>query len=255
MSEKERIMHSPNSFAGINDWKIISTRKRKILGKIIGTLFVYLVVGLIFSGLIDTVDAANFSIGDTVEVTTNLNVRTGAGTGYSEITDSDYLAYAPTGTIGKILSGPSSANGYVWWEVDFGSGLYSGWSTEDGFKQAEKITINNWIIEVTAHRSPESVDVYLRANDSKESGGIIEVPKSPYIRGLSSIVLIKRGKEQALGFVAGKLSSPGNHLIVVEVKIHNTEKASRSLRIGDINLINTDGQNLPGLPPRGEYGS
>ena len=141
MSEKERIMHSPNSFAGINEWEIISTRKRKKLGKIVGTLFVYLIVGLIltaFSGLIGTVDAASFSIGDTVEVTANLNVRTGAGTSYSEITDSDYPGYAPTGTIGKILSGPSSADGYIWWKVDFGPGWYCGWSVEDGFKAEEK---------------------------------------------------------------------------------------------------------------------
>lgn len=136
MSGKERIMHSPNSFAGINKWEIMSTRKRKKLGKIVGTLFVYLMVGLIFSGSTGAVDVASFSIGNTVKITANLNVRTGAGTSYSEITDSDYLGYAPTGTIGKILSGPSSADGYVWWEVDFGPELYSGWSVEDGFKLA-----------------------------------------------------------------------------------------------------------------------
>ena len=47
--------------------------------------------------------ASKFNIGDNVEVTTNLNVRTGPGTGYPEITDPDYPGYAPTGTKGTIL--------------------------------------------------------------------------------------------------------------------------------------------------------
>ncbi len=75
--------------------------------------------------------AAKFTIGDTVTVTANLNVRTGPGLSYPEITDPDYPGYAPAGTIGGVLSGPSSANGYIWWEVDYGPGLYSGWSVEN----------------------------------------------------------------------------------------------------------------------------
>jgi len=124
--------------------KVINILKRKMPSKIIGALFVCVMIGLIFGGLIDIASAANFSIGDNVEVTANLNVRTGAGTSYPEITDPDYPGYAPKGTIGEILSGPSSADGYIWWEVDFGPGLYSGWSVEEGLKKIVSAEIDSY---------------------------------------------------------------------------------------------------------------
>jgi 3D (Asp-Asp-Asp) domain-containing protein len=81
-----------------------------------------------------------FNIGDTVRVTNNLNVRTEPGTGYPEITDPDYPGYAPAGAIGIVLSGPSSANSYIWWEVDYGPGSYSGWSVEGGLEKVDDNT-------------------------------------------------------------------------------------------------------------------
>ena len=84
--------------------------------------------------------AATFAIGDTVRVTSNLNVRTGPGTSYPEIVDPDYPGYAPTGTRGTIVGGPTSANSYIWWQVNFGPGLYTGWSIEGGL---EKVTISD----------------------------------------------------------------------------------------------------------------
>jgi uncharacterized protein YraI len=78
--------------------------------------------------------ALAIGIGDTVKVTANLNVRNGPGTNYPEITDSDYRDVTPAGTVGKVIAGPQSANGYTWWRVDFGPGLYSGWAVQDGLQ-------------------------------------------------------------------------------------------------------------------------
>jgi parallel beta-helix repeat protein len=111
--------------------------KNKVISKIFGIALVFVMVGSMLGGIIGTAAAAKFSIGDTVKVTDNLNVRTSPGTSYPEITDPDYPGYAPAGTIGEILGGPSSADGYIWWEVDYGPGLYSGWSVEDWL---EKVT-------------------------------------------------------------------------------------------------------------------
>lgn len=80
----------------------------------------------------DIAQAATFNIGDTVEVTTNLNVRTNPGVSYPEISDNDYNGFAPAGTRGQIIGGPVSADSYTWWQVNFGPGLYSGWSVEGG---------------------------------------------------------------------------------------------------------------------------
>jgi uncharacterized protein YraI len=80
------------------------------------------------------VDASAFGVGDTIKVIANTNVRTGPGTNYPEITDPDYSGTARAGTAGKITAGPQSANGYTWWKVDFGPGLYAGWAVQDGLQ-------------------------------------------------------------------------------------------------------------------------
>lgn len=67
-----------------------------------------------------------FTIGDTVYVTSDvLNVRSGPGTGYSVI---DVITY---GTNGLIVDGPVSANGYIWYEIDYVGGASDGWVAGD----------------------------------------------------------------------------------------------------------------------------
>ena len=88
----------------------------------------------VLSVCVTTVTASPISVGDTVKVTTNLNVRTGPGTNYTEITDPDYPNTARAGTLGKVTAGPQNANGYTWWRVDFGPGLYTGWAVQDGLQ-------------------------------------------------------------------------------------------------------------------------
>ena len=81
--------------------------------------------------LIVGVGPTKFRIGDRVRVTVNLNVRTCADTSCSEISDPQYPGYAPAGAIGTVLDGPVSADGYVWWRVQFDQG-FTGWSVENG---------------------------------------------------------------------------------------------------------------------------
>jgi hypothetical protein len=54
---------------------------------------------------------AGWRPGDRFRVTDELNLRTGPGT------DHDIIALLPAGTTGTITGGPSSANGYTWWQV------------------------------------------------------------------------------------------------------------------------------------------
>jgi hypothetical protein len=80
------------------------------------------------------VDASALGVGDTIKVVANTNVRTDPGTNYDEIKDPDYSGTARAGTVGKVTAGPRNANGYTWWQVDFGPGLYSGWAVQDGLQ-------------------------------------------------------------------------------------------------------------------------
>ena len=77
---------------------------------------------------------AKFRVGDRVRVTTNLNVRTGPSTSHPEITDPDYPGYAPAGSLGTVVDGPISADGYVWWKSQYDLG-FTGWSVENGLER------------------------------------------------------------------------------------------------------------------------
>jgi uncharacterized protein YgiM (DUF1202 family) len=82
--------------------------------------------GFVAGVFLTVVSSGPFSIGDTVYVTSDsLNVRSGPGTGYSVI---DVITY---GTNGLIIDGPVSADGYVWYEIDYVGGKSAGWVASD----------------------------------------------------------------------------------------------------------------------------
>ena len=76
---------------------------------------------------------AKFQPGDTVQTTSNANVRGSAGLG------SSIIGLQQLGVIGTIASdmtnGPVSSSGYLWWRVVFNSGP-SGWVAENYLTQA-----------------------------------------------------------------------------------------------------------------------
>ncbi len=83
-------------------------------------------IGWVAGVYLTVVSAGPFSIGDTVYVTSDtLNVRSGPGTGYSVI---DIITY---GTNGLIIDGPVTANGYVWYQIEYVGGTYNGWVASD----------------------------------------------------------------------------------------------------------------------------
>ena len=63
--------------------------------------------------------ASAISIGDSVRANVNLNIRASAST------SGTLLGTAPSGSTGVVVSGPTSANGYTWWRIDWDSGSLS----------------------------------------------------------------------------------------------------------------------------------
>src|SRR3989338_5084539 len=68
--------------------------------------------------------SAKFRVGDRVRVTQGVNVRT------TPSTAGTLLGTQSIGILGIIVSGPSAANGYNWYQINFDSGV-DGWSIED----------------------------------------------------------------------------------------------------------------------------
>lgn len=65
-----------------------------------------------------------FNIGDRVQTTDRLNVRIGPS-----LTDT-ILGTQSLGSLGTVVNGPVSADGYIWWQVNYDTGA-DGWSVED----------------------------------------------------------------------------------------------------------------------------
>lgn len=68
-----------------------------------------------------------FQVGNVVETTSNLNVRSCAGTSCS------VLATQPSGSVGTIVGAAQDADDYRWWQVQFSSQL-TGWCVEGYLK-------------------------------------------------------------------------------------------------------------------------
>lgn len=78
--------------------------------------------GWVAGAYLTVASSGAFSIGDTVYATSDsLNVRSGPGTGFSVI---DTITY---GTNGLIIDGPVTADGYVWYQIEYVGGTYNGW--------------------------------------------------------------------------------------------------------------------------------
>src|SRR3989344_5196547 len=68
--------------------------------------------------------STKFSIGNTVQTTTTVNVRqTASATG-------TLLGTQTTGVQGTVVAGPTYADGFHWWQINYNTGA-DGWSAED----------------------------------------------------------------------------------------------------------------------------
>lgn len=68
--------------------------------------------------------STKFTIGQRVEASANVNVRATASS------SGTLLGTQTTGNLGTVVSGPTVADGFNWWNVNYDTGV-DGWSTED----------------------------------------------------------------------------------------------------------------------------
>jgi N-acetylmuramoyl-L-alanine amidase len=71
-----------------------------------------------------------FQVNDTFRVTSTMNLRSAATTSASVV------ASMPTGTTGTVTGGPTSANGYIWWNVRLTNGT-TGWAAENWMEETD----------------------------------------------------------------------------------------------------------------------
>lgn len=71
-----------------------------------------------------------FEPGAKVRTTDNLKVRSGSGLRAGE------SGVQPQGAVGTLLQGPVNKDGYVWWRIDYETGV-DGWSVENWLRTTE----------------------------------------------------------------------------------------------------------------------
>ena len=87
---------------------------------------------------------ASFAIGDRMVTTANLNVRA------TPSTSGTLLGTQPLGSLGVLTGGPTVANGFIWWNINYDTGA-DGWSVQDYIAKTTPIPA------VTLTASPTSI--------------------------------------------------------------------------------------------------
>ncbi len=95
--------------------------------------------------------ASTFAVGGRVQTTATVNVRSSAGT------KGKLKGTQPTGATGTISSGPKTASGYKWWNVNFDSGP-DGWVAETYLTPiAQPLDTNPPTVSITSPVSGTSI--------------------------------------------------------------------------------------------------
>lgn len=181
------------------------------------------------------VSAGPFSIGDTVYVTSDtLNVRSGPGTGYSII---DTIVY---GTNGLIIDGPVSADGYVWYEIEYVGGTYTGWvasdflalvSTGGGFAIGDILMVTSDTLNVRS-----GAGTGYSVIDTLTYGNQVQVLDGPYVNNGYTWYEVSYSFGGYTGWVAGE------YLAYV---------SSGGISIGDTVYVSSDSLNVRSGPGTG----
>jgi len=120
--------------------------------------------------------ALAFSIGNKVQCTQDLNVRSSYSTSATLITSET------AGSQGTISSGPQVGSGYTWWYINWGDG-YSGWSVQDYLSvvtaiapsattnTASNVTSNSAQLNATINPNGSSTSAYFQYGTTTAYGG------------------------------------------------------------------------------------
>lgn len=181
-----------------------------------------------------------FEIDDTVRVTENLNLRSAASTAGSVI------AVLPVGTTATVIGGPTSANGYTWWNIQTGQG--TGWAVEDWLVEADggaDPPPGGGIFDVgDAVRVTERVNFRTGAGTSNSVIAVLAVGTTGTIAG---------GPSSASGFNWWQLQvSAGTGWAIEDVLVEDTATPPPSgLPAGAVVLVNSNNLRMRSGPGTG----
>ena len=99
--------------------------------------------------------ALALAVGNSVQCTQNLKVRSTYSTTANEVTTET------SGAIGTISGGPQTGSGYTWWYIDWKNG-FSGWSVQDYLQAITTYTLN-----ISSSNPSSGAYIYVGPNDNQ----------------------------------------------------------------------------------------
>lgn len=161
--------------------------------------------GFVKSGIECIPASTTFAIGNRVESTADLNVRSNAGL------NSSILGVQALGAQGTVIGGPVFADGRWWWQMDFDTGA-DGWVAEDFLEiPPPEPTASSWPMfqhdaQHTGHQPDASISLPLAQRWTFTAGG--HIPASPTIANGTVYVGSTDGKVHALDAITGSAKWP-----------------------------------------------
>ena len=150
-----------NGFGGVMCWELSQDPSNTL----IGTMSDY-----IGRGHTNT----TFEYHDFAVTTVNLTVRSGPGTGHTQ------LDTAPEGTTGTITGGPVESDGYTWYEVEYDDGVEDGWSASDwNWLEESRFVMDDRVITTTdlwVRDGPGTAHTHIDTASEGTNGEIIGGP-------------------------------------------------------------------------------
>jgi|WetSurMetagenome_2_1015567.scaffolds.fasta_scaffold04974_8 uncharacterized protein YgiM (DUF1202 family) len=126
-----------------------------------------------------------FNVGDRIETTTNLNVRSSPGV------NSPVIDAMAKGSKGTIIEGPSIANNLNWWKINYDAGI-TGWSSGKWLKKCE-VCYTVKVISNVRNTAVSNAEIYVgdKYFGKTDSQGRLDLPKYPLGGPLGSAGIVQ----------------------------------------------------------------
>lgn len=158
--------------------------------------------------------STKFIIGDSVQTTSALNVRSTA--------NGTLLGTQVLGSTGTVVGGPVYAGGYHWWNIDYTSGV-DGWSAED-------YLVKNVVViptPTTPIQTPELPRVYVDTTMPVQTGQTITVNAGGNLQTAlnnaqpGDTIVLQAGATFTGQFILPTKNNPNNKWIVIKTSAEN----------------------------------
>ncbi|HEY4480386.1 MAG TPA: dockerin type I domain-containing protein, partial [Candidatus Paceibacterota bacterium] len=133
-----------------------------------------------YTGSVTPPTSTKFKAGDRVQTTSNLNVRS------TPSASGTLLGTQSLATLGTIISGGQSADGYYWWNINYDSGA-DGWSVEDYLQSYSAPIVGDFNQDGLVN----SIDLSLMTSAWNTSNATYDLNRDGLVNSLDYVIMVQ----------------------------------------------------------------